>query len=403
MIEFFAGIAVLCSVAKQHGMAQLYGVDKIRSKSVRSSVVTIDLTQQSSRDLAELWLNSTLICWAHFAPVCGTASRAREIDTGDPNQPRPLRSNEAPDGIAGLSPSEQKRVDLANSLYDWACAAFLLCVRSGILATLENPNSSLFWLTSFYKRLLEEFTPYSGIFQARMYGSSRPKWTRIIASFREIQGLSVACDNHEHAAWGKTFHPDTGLEVWATSLEARYPQKLCVAVVHVVLQVLHSQGLQLLPESISAIADSPLHRSQLTSVAINKQPISGKVPPLIPDFSRIQVVSLPSEQVVPVPVLSKLQKAWNPDDIISLPAGSRLLRCTRKSHGGDEGVQGKSFSIQEGGFHEVTALSPGSNEANRSEFPPMFLSGFLRFFFRNVSAFGSSLVPRVRFAFCFLN
>ena len=61
------------------------------------------------------------------------------------------------------------------------------------------------------------------------------------------------------------------------------------------------------------------------------------------------------------------------------------------------------MELRDGGFHEVTALSPGSNEANRSEFPPMFLSGFLRFFFRNVSAFGSSLVPRVRFAFCFLN
>ena len=133
-------------------------------------------------------------------------------------------------------------------------------------------------------------------------------------SFKEIQSLSIACDNsHPHAAWGKTFHPDTGLEVWATSLEARYPQKLCVAVVHVVLQVLHSQGLQLLPDSISAIADSPLHRSQLTSVALNKQRISGKIPPLIPDFSRVQVISLPTDEVVPVSVLSKLQKAWNPD------------------------------------------------------------------------------------------
>ena len=111
----------------------------------------------------------------------------------------------------------------------------------------------------------------------------------------------------------KTFHPDTGLEVWATSLEARYPQKLCVAVAYVVLQVLHSQGLQPLPESISAIADSPLHRSQLTSVAISKQPLSGKIPPLIADFSRVQLVAVPSDEVVPVPVLSKLQKkpgAW---------------------------------------------------------------------------------------------
>ena len=350
MIEFFAGIAVLCSVAKQHGMVQSYGVDKIRSKSVRSSVVTIDLTQQASRDLAEFWLNSTLICWAHFAPVCGTASRAREIDTGDPNQPRPLRSNAFPDGLPDLTPSEKKRVDLANTLYEWACAAFLMCVRKGILATLENPNSSLFWLTSFYKQLLEEFTPFSGIFQACMYGSSRPKWTRIIGSFREIQTLSIACDNsHPHAAWGKTFHPDTGLEVWATSLEARYPQKLCVAIVHVVLQVLYSQGLQLLPDSLSAITDSPLHRSQLTSLALNKQPISGKIPPLIPEFSKVQVVALSTDEVVPVSVLSKLQKAWSPDPAVSLPAGSRLLRCTRKIRGVEDGVQ-TECNVQELAF-----------------------------------------------------
>ena len=49
----------------------------------------------------------------------------------------------------------------------------------------------------------------------------------------------------------------------------------------------------------------------------------------------------------------------------------------------------------------MTALSPGSNEANRSVFPPMHLSGFLRFFFRKVLAIGSFLVPCVRFAFVF--
>ena len=46
---------------------------------------------------------------------------------------------------------------------------------------------------------------------------------------------------------------------------------------------------------------------------------------------------------------------------------------------------------RDGGFHEVTALSQGSNAANRSEFPPIFLSGFLRFFLRNVPVFGSEL------------
>ncbi len=258
-----------------------------------------------------------------------------------------------------------------------------MCVRKGILATLENPNSSLFWLTSFYKRLLEEFTPFSGIFQACMYGSSRPKWTRSIASFREIQGLSMACDNsHPHAAWGKTFLPDTGLEVWATSLESCYPQKLCVAVVHVVLQVLHSQGLQLLPDSISAIADSPLHRSQLTSVALNKQRISRKIPPLIPEFSRVQVMSISTDEVVPVSVLSKLQKAWNPDPAVSLPVGSRLLRCTRKIMGVEDGVHEPECYVQELAFgipwtveDHISAAVQAKHPMDILEFLPKSLSG----------------------------
>ncbi len=61
------------------------------------------------------------------------------------------------------------------------------------------------------------------------------------------------------------------------------------------------------------------------------------------------------------------------------------------------------MELRDGGFHEVTALSPGSNGANRSVFPPMFPSGFLRFFFRNVSAIGSSFGSTRAFRFCFLN
>ena len=53
--------------------------------------------------------------------------------------------------------------------------------------------------------------------------------------------------------------------------------------------------------STSAIADSPLHRSQLTSVALNKQPISGKIPPLIPEFSRVQVISLATDLLFQCP------------------------------------------------------------------------------------------------------
>ena len=52
-------------------------------------------------------------CFA--APVCGTASRAREI--ASVSGPPPLRSEEEPDGLADLSPSDQLRVQKANALY----------------------------------------------------------------------------------------------------------------------------------------------------------------------------------------------------------------------------------------------------------------------------------------------
>ena len=237
-----------------------------------------------------------------------------------------------------------------------------------------------------------------------MYGSSRPKWTRIIASFREIQSLSIACDNsHPHAAWGKTFHPDTGLEVWATSLESRYPQKLCVAVVHVVLQVLHSQGSQLLPDSIGAIADSPLHRSQLTSVALNKQPISGKIPPLIPEFPRVQVISISTDEVAPVSVLSKLQKAWNPDPAVSLPVGSRLLRCTRKMMGVEDGVHEPECHVQELAFgipwtveDHISAAVQAKHPMDILEFLPKSLSAAVDKHYE----WGASAMSSFRIAWC---
>ena len=64
----------------------------------------------------------------------------------------------------------------------------------------------------------------------------------------------------------------------------------------------------------------------------------------------MQVISLATDEAVPVSVLSKLQKAWNPDPAISLPVGSRLLRCTRKIMGVEDGVHEPECNVQELAF-----------------------------------------------------
>ena len=60
------------------------------------------------------------ILWAHFAPSCGTASRAR----GSPlpklgvKVPQPLRSDAQPMGIDGLTDLDKIKAETANITYD---------------------------------------------------------------------------------------------------------------------------------------------------------------------------------------------------------------------------------------------------------------------------------------------
>ena len=79
MLEIFAGMAVLCATSKSAGLANSIAVDKIRKRSCRSSIFQLDLLKQRDREILEQWMVSPLLLWIHLAPVCGTASRARDI------------------------------------------------------------------------------------------------------------------------------------------------------------------------------------------------------------------------------------------------------------------------------------------------------------------------------------
>ena len=121
MLEVFAGGAVLTSVAKQFGLGGM-AIDKIRKQNARCTIYQLDLLQADDRELLEEWLSSPVLLWAHFAPVCGTASRAREIPRPELSMaPRPLRSMEHPLGLPDLGPNERKRVEIANELFRYTC------------------------------------------------------------------------------------------------------------------------------------------------------------------------------------------------------------------------------------------------------------------------------------------
>lgn len=147
MVEVFAGSAVLCSVSKQFGLASSIAVDKVRKSFARCAIFQLDLTLEKDVFVLESWLSSPMLLWVHIAPVCGAASRARDIQR-EPGDPLPLGSNEHPDGLPDLNAADQERVRLANRLYEAACYLFRQAAERGILVTMENPSSSYFWFTS---------------------------------------------------------------------------------------------------------------------------------------------------------------------------------------------------------------------------------------------------------------
>lgn len=281
MIEVFCGCAILCATAKQHGLAGSIAVDKERKKGARSSVFQLDLRNSEDRLLLEHWMDSPLLLWMHFAPVCGTASRAREIRVHW-SDPRPLRSNEFPHGLPSLSGNDKQRVLIANDLFEYTCKLFKKAVQAGILATVENPKNSYFWVTDWFLHLMKTCRLFVADFHVCMLGGTRNKWTRIVANFQEIQQLSIECDkSHDHEPWRFAQDSD-GKRVWATSLESAYPRKMCIALVQSVLQVAHSFGLILQPQSMRDIHLHPLLKAQAAQVSSGLQP-RRKVPPLVPE------------------------------------------------------------------------------------------------------------------------
>ena len=90
---------------------------------------------------------------------------------------RALRSSTYPEGFPNLKGTNLKRVTAANKLYAFLTKVVLRAHDRNIIFVIENPRSSLFWLTTFFQKVKHLFTFVAH--QACAYGSSRPKWTAL--------------------------------------------------------------------------------------------------------------------------------------------------------------------------------------------------------------------------------
>ena len=115
-----AGVAAAFIQLDREALDLDHIVDKNR---VKGPVSKVDLCKKQNQQLVLQWLDEGKVDAAMLAPPCGTSSRAREIPIIDKKgwrrpAPRPLRSQNWPDGVPSLKGLDAMKVRLANSCID---------------------------------------------------------------------------------------------------------------------------------------------------------------------------------------------------------------------------------------------------------------------------------------------
>ena len=108
----------------------------------------LNLTVPAEVRVLHRLLRHPRLLYVHFAPPCGTCSRAREVPLQGRRGPRPVRSELYPLGLPDLAvdqPAEVPRVLAANLLYQVVVEAVQILNQNGTAWSIENPRNSLLW------------------------------------------------------------------------------------------------------------------------------------------------------------------------------------------------------------------------------------------------------------------
>ena len=172
VLEIFAGTARLSRAIRDVGMSAM-AVDKDSQRAQSVHIATYALSDFIVK-------HSHMILWAHFAPSCGTASRARgrplpKLAKMSIKVPQPLRSDSQPMGMDGLSGLDKIKAECVNITYENTCELMRLCIKLGIAVSLENPRTP--FEGTFGGSFSLEIGGYNTIFDNCCHGGARKKAT----------------------------------------------------------------------------------------------------------------------------------------------------------------------------------------------------------------------------------
>ena len=249
VVEIFAGSARLAKACRHVGCRSV-AVDKTADRSQGAKIFICDVTKPEDLEMLKQFLaaEKQSIGWVHFAPACGTASKAREkpnkaLERAGFKVPKPLRSAEHPLGLPGLTGLDLIRTQSANEVYAITAELVRMLVGWGIFVTVENPTNSLFWVIPCILAMLADLGGYDTIFDNCCHGGARKKSSKFWGSKPWFLPLAAVCPGepaHKHKSW----HPQVvdGKVQYPTAEEAAYPKLLCSRMAEIVRDQLLALG-----------------------------------------------------------------------------------------------------------------------------------------------------------------
>ena len=340
VIELCAGTAILSRTAAAVGFRTM-PVDNNPRRAPGKNVLRIDLADpEAVAQLLEIIQHERdRIALVFIAPPCGTASLARERRLLKWARkgfkiPVPLRNAQFPDMLPGLGSLDKLKVELANQLYAQVTRISIMCISLGLLVVIENPVTSLYWLTSFFLELKAYCAGHHVDFHSCCHGGQRPKHTRFWVSQQVFGELSVFCDgSHWHKPWTPK-RVGNRLQ-FTTADEAAYPLLLCQRLVHALLELCFPQLSLVHARNISL-------DQKATRVALGIQPRGHSFGPLVPDFGSHCYFLCPANQPRAVE-----------DYLTEKPKGSKIVRRRL----GSWGDFGPSLTVGEVSFGAMPDLN----------------------------------------------
>ena len=151
-IELCAGSVSLSSVAQKFGY-RVMPVDCKRNRHVtKCRVIQLDLATDYAWEVLSYIVQTCDIAAIHFAPPCGTCSKARGIPlpNGDPG-PQVLRTASFLLGVPDMSHTDRVKTNAANELYMRMGAFLEWLTERGVAWVVENPTKSFLWELKFFK------------------------------------------------------------------------------------------------------------------------------------------------------------------------------------------------------------------------------------------------------------